>query len=68
MAEMKSALRRGLKCEGDMDVRTRLILGRGQVAKDQERENFLRQAVELNGNLTAAAIAKLLLRRFNLPN
>lgn len=60
-AELEAALRRGREGEGDVDVRTRLLLELGQVCAGEEREAFLRQAVELNGSLVAATVAKLML-------
>jgi tetratricopeptide (TPR) repeat protein len=62
IAKMEAALRQGLLCDGDMDVRTRLLLELGQISSGEERESLLQQAVELNGSLRAAAVAKLMLR------
>lgn len=63
--EMQSELRRGLECQADTDIRTRLLLELGQVTKGEERASVLQEAVELNGNLVAAAVAKLMLRESN---
>lgn len=60
-----SAFRAGLALEADPDTRTRLLLSAALALPPDapERAELLRQAVSVNGNLTAAAMATLALRR-----
>lgn len=60
-AEARAAFERGLAARGDDDVRTRLLLEIAQVEEGTARESRLREAVALNGNLVAAAVAELML-------
>ncbi len=54
---------RGLSSSGEIQVETRLLfaLANAVDAKDQ-KDDLLRRAVELNGDLFSAAMASLLLR------
>ena len=54
--------RAGLERNPEPDVRTRLLVTLAQVAGPKERRSLLEQAVALDGNLTAAAMARLMLR------
>ena len=57
------ALRRGLDCAEDEDVRTRLYLQLGLAsAEPAERNALLQEAADLNGNLIAAAMATIAMR------
>lgn len=69
-AEAESAYRRGLAIAEEPDVKTRLLaaLGGRLVADPGERERLLREAVELGGNLAAAATATIMLRRGAVPD
>jgi tetratricopeptide (TPR) repeat protein len=68
--EAEKAYRRGLAIAEEPDVRTRLLvaLGACQTVAASEREDLLRQAVELSGNLVAAATATVMLSRSALPD
>ena len=69
-ADAEGAYRRGLAVAEEPDVRTRLLLALGgRPGLDPgEREQLLREAVELGGNLMAAATATIMLRRGVLPD
>lgn len=58
-----AAIERGLEFEPDADVRTRLLLNKALLGEDGERRGLLKEAVALNGNLVAAAMARLILTR-----
>jgi len=60
----KSAYLDGLRHAEDPDTKTRLLAALGAIwgKNDQERQQYLLQAVELNGNLVSAAMASFLLR------
>src|SRR5687767_15056856 len=61
--EAAEVWRAALDREPEPDVRTRLLLSLSVVEEDREiRQRLLREAVELNGNLIAAAAAMLSLR------
>jgi tetratricopeptide (TPR) repeat protein len=55
-------LRRGLACDCEPDVQTRLLLRLGISMKDDGRE-MLERAVAVGGNMMAAAMAKVILKR-----
>jgi tetratricopeptide (TPR) repeat protein len=60
--EAEKAFRQGLFCAEDDDVRTRLLTELASVVNDAgEKRELLRQAVALNGNLVAAATARLVM-------
>lgn len=62
-ADARAALDAGLRTDADPDVRTRLLTELAAVTDDRPaRETLYRQAAELNGNLVAAAGARLALR------
>jgi len=61
--ESVAALRRGLDCVDDDDVKTRLYLALGIAStRAEERRALLEEAAALNGNLVAAAMATIALR------
>jgi tetratricopeptide (TPR) repeat protein len=59
-----AAYRSGLACCEDVDTRTRLLtaLGSCPAVAETERRQLLQQAIELEGNLVSAALARWLLR------
>jgi hypothetical protein len=58
-----AALRRGLACAAEPDIKTRLLVELGvRCADRQEQLALLRAAQALNGNLMAAAQAMLALK------
>ena len=58
-----AALRDGLACDPEPDVRTRLLVQLGLHTPDVvKRHELLGEAIELGGNLVAVATAKLMLR------
>lgn len=60
--EAVAAYRRGLQCVEDDAHRTRLLTAIGAVSSDLDvRREVLTQAVQLNGNLVAGAMARVLL-------
>ena len=60
--QAQAALRRGLNCAEEPDVRTRLLVELATLVESaEEKRHLLRQAVELNGNLVAAAMARVVL-------
>jgi len=64
--EAEEAYRQGLACSAEPDVKTRLLAELGVTVQDRaEQIALLRAAEALNGNLTAAATATLLLRTFS---
>jgi tetratricopeptide (TPR) repeat protein len=59
-SEAHSAYRLGLKCAKEPDVKTRLLFALSTVCPDDdERIQLLNEAIQLNGNLVAAASARL---------
>lgn len=61
--EGEAAYRRGLAMAEEPDVRTRLLVAlAGRTADSTERARLLHEAVDLGGNLVAAAMASALLR------
>jgi tetratricopeptide (TPR) repeat protein len=61
--EGEAAYRRGLAIAEEPDVRTRLLVAlAGRTADSTEKERLLHEAVELGGNLVAAAMASVMLR------
>jgi hypothetical protein len=61
--EAAEVWRAALDQQPEPDVRTRLLLSLSVVEEDREiRQRLLGEAVELNGNLIAAAAASLSLR------
>ncbi len=63
--EASAAFREGLSMDADPDTRTRLLLSAALTLPpdDKDRRALLREAADLGGNLTAAAMAALALRR-----
>lgn len=60
--EAEASYRRGLDLPSDPDVRTRLLVALANATTDPlERARSLHAAVDLAGNLTAAAMARLML-------
>jgi tetratricopeptide (TPR) repeat protein len=60
--EAEAAYRRGLRYAEEPDVKTRLLVSLGSmVSNPEEKRHLLRQAVELQGNLVAAAMASVVL-------
>jgi tetratricopeptide (TPR) repeat protein len=56
--DAEAAYRKGLACVEEPDIKTRLLLQLGTMMDSaSEREQLLEQAVEVNGNLVAAAMA-----------
>jgi hypothetical protein len=56
------AYRRGLACAEEPDIRTRLLVDLATaVCSGNERKRLLEEAIALNGNLVAAATARLVL-------
>src|SRR5262249_42030252 len=63
-----AALRRGLACAAEPDVKTRLLVELGVRCEDrQEQIALLREAQALGGNLVAAAQATLALKVWAAP-
>ena len=63
------AYRRGLAITDEPDVRTCLLVGLGAVTADSaERTRHLHEAIELSGNLVAAAMATVMLASSRLAN
>jgi hypothetical protein len=61
-AEAIAAYRRGLECVGEDDLHTRLLVDlAGLLNPGDERHRLLEDAVARNGNLVAAATARLML-------
>jgi tetratricopeptide (TPR) repeat protein len=61
-AEAAEAYRRGLAIAEEPDIRTRLLVALGLKAKDPlERTQRLHEAIDLSGNLMAAAMAAVVL-------
>ncbi|HEY6179294.1 MAG TPA: hypothetical protein VIX73_32795, partial [Kofleriaceae bacterium] len=61
-AEAADAYRRGLAITDEPDVRTCLLVGIAAVTADSaERSRNLHEAIELSGNLVAAAMATVML-------
>lgn len=61
--EAETALRSGLNCDPEPDVETRLLVQLGTIVQSpDEKQALLRRAIERNGNLTAAAMAAVILR------
>jgi tetratricopeptide (TPR) repeat protein len=61
--EAEAAARRGLAVAAEPDVRTRLLVElAAHLADGDEKRRLLQEAVDLNGNLVAAAMAALVLR------
>jgi tetratricopeptide (TPR) repeat protein len=54
--------RAGLERNPEPDVRTRLLVTLSQVTAPDERRSLLQQAIALDGNRTAAAMARLMLQ------
>ena len=69
MKEAESAYRTGLVNAAEQnDVKTRLLLDLSTVVKSEdEKRQLLQQAINLNGNLTAAAMATVLLNQLKSP-
>ena len=62
--DARAALRAGLACDCDADIRTRLLVQLAIVVDDPaERRALFERAVRENGNLVAAATAQLALRQ-----
>ena len=62
-AEAGAAFQRGLECNPEPDVRTRLLVELGVITDDRsKRTKLLTEAVDLKGSLVAAASAALALR------
>jgi tetratricopeptide (TPR) repeat protein len=63
-SEAEAAYREGLALAQEPDVRSRLLVALGGlIAPGDESRRLLVEAVELNGNLTAAATARVILRQ-----
>jgi tetratricopeptide (TPR) repeat protein len=61
--DAKATFQRGLSCAAEPDVETRLLVDLATLVEPKDaREQLLRQAVTLNGNLVSAATAAVLLR------
>ncbi|HVE87686.1 MAG TPA: hypothetical protein VND93_32735 [Myxococcales bacterium] len=62
--EARAAYDRGLRATGEPDLRTRLLVDRALLEEQDspDRTRLLGEAVELNGNLLAAAMASVALR------
>ena len=61
--EAEAAYRRGLAIAEEPDVQTRLLVAlAGSTADSTERVRLLHEAMDLGGNLVAAAMASVLLR------
>jgi tetratricopeptide (TPR) repeat protein len=64
-AEAEAAFRHGLTLADEPDVKTRLLVELGVLIEvPAERNTLLREARDLKGNLVAAAMAHVALRRF----
>lgn len=62
------ALEAALEAAEERDVRTRLLLELALLRGAEERRQLLVEAIELKGNLVAAATASLVLRRLELES
>lgn len=60
-AEAERAARAGLACAEEADVRTRLLVRLATLAQYPERGYLLEEATALEGNLVAAAMARVML-------
>jgi tetratricopeptide (TPR) repeat protein len=61
-AEAEAAWRRGLARAEEADIKTRLLVDVAAVTADtREKQDLLHEAIELNGNLVAAAMARVVL-------
>ena len=60
-AEAAEAAREGLVLDPDPDVRTRLLIALARVSKAPENRQLLEQAVALDGNRIASAMARVML-------
>lgn len=59
-SDAEVAFRQGLACAEEPDVRTGLLAGLAAVVEDQgEKTRLLSEAIQLAGNLTAAAMARV---------
>lgn len=66
--EAGAAFDQGLALDGDVDVRTRLLVELANVtASPLERARHLEEAVALSGNLVAGAMARVMLRSVGTP-
>ena len=66
IAEAEPVLRTGLEKAEEPDVRTRLLVDLQMVVSDpQEKQKLLQEAVALNGNLAAGAVAQVTLKQMN---
>ena len=60
--DAEAACRRGLGCAEEPDIRTRLLVALANAtANPAERRQLLHEAIELSGNLVAAAMATMML-------
>lgn len=59
--EAERASRAGLACAEEADVRTRLLVRLATLAPHPERRHLLEQAATLEGNLVAAAMARVMM-------
>lgn len=63
LPEVEPCCRQGLASDCDVDTRTRLLVELAQVTESSaERRQLLEEAMRLNGNLVAAAVARLMMR------
>ena len=61
-AAAQVAYRRGLECVEEPDTKTRLLVNLAAVVENAEEEKrLLEEAISLNGNLVAAAMARVVL-------
>jgi hypothetical protein len=59
--EAERAARAGLACAEEADVRTRLLVRLATLVEDPERGHLLEEATALEGNLVAAAMARVMM-------
>jgi tetratricopeptide (TPR) repeat protein len=59
--QAEAALRRGLALAEEPDVRTRLLVDLGTLVRPDEKRRLLEEALQINGNLVAAATAAVVL-------
>ena len=65
--ESEPVLRRGLEKAQEPDVRTRLLVDLQMILPDgEEKRRLLNEAVALNGNLAAAAVARVTLKQMEM--
>ncbi len=67
VSESEPVLRRGLEIAQEPDVRTRLLVDLQMTMPDgEEKRRLLKEAIALNGNLAAGAVARVTLKQMEM--